>query len=159
MTLTTDQAAGLLAAVNGKIDVANFALLKQLIETCTQPANIPDGETYEDIRNHSHRLLKQYQMMGRGVIANDPNQETLVVFMEPAKVRRLMASVPANGYIAAFPGIHSKSAGDDRVTVSLLAADSNRNIIADHISGAVTGEESWDNCDVMANIDAMFPMH
>lgn len=156
MSLTPSQAAQILAALAGKIDNATLAVVKKLLETATINNNFPPGDTYQQIKSYSQRLLAQYEAMGTGIVTNNPHEETMVVYMEPDKVKRLFTSLPSDGYIAALPGIHHGT-GNEHMTISLLGADKNMNILPQHISGGVCGEESWLNLNVMSNLDLVLP--
>ncbi len=158
MKLNPAQAQQVLAAVAGKVDSDVMNILKEMASgngaTGDSMNNIlAPGETYQDIKNYSQRLLEQYQALGRGIATDNPQEETMVVFMDPAKINRILSVVPANGFVSAFPGIHTSPMGKEEITISLLAADSNMNIIPGHISGQINGEESWDNCNIMAHIN------
>ncbi|MFA6058136.1 MAG: hypothetical protein WC756_08045 [Taibaiella sp.] len=156
MSLTPTQAAQILAALAGKVDNATLAVVKKLLETATITNNFPPGDTYQQIKSYSQRLLAQYQTLGTGVATSNPHDETMVVYMEPDKLKRLFMSVPSDGYIAALPGIHHGT-GNDHLTISLLGTDKNMNILPEHISGGVCGEESWPNLNVMSNLDLVLP--
>lgn len=156
MSLTPSQAAQILAALAGKIDNATLGIVKKLLETATMNNNFPPGDTYQQIKSYSQRLLAQYEAMGTGIATSNPHEETMVVYMEPDKLKRLVLTVPSDGYIAALPGIHHGS-GDEHMTISLLGADRNMNILPQHISGGVCGEESWGNLNVMSNLDLVLP--
>jgi hypothetical protein len=153
MTLTPAQAQQVLAAVTGKVDDDVFDIIKNLANSSNGHDPMLPGETYQQIKVYSQRLLDQYMALGRGIATDSPQEETMVVFMDPAKINRILNVVPANGYVAAFPGIHTSPSGKEEITISLLAADSNMNIIPGHISGQINGEESWDNCNIMANMN------
>lgn len=156
MSLTPSQAAQILAALAGKIDNATLAVVKKLLETATVNNNFPPGDTYQQIKSYSQRLLAQYMTMGTGIATSNPHEETMVVYMEPDKLKRLFHTIPSDGYIAALPGIHHGS-GNEHLTISLLGADRNMNILPEHISGGVCGEESWGNLNVMSNLDQVLP--
>lgn len=156
MSLTPSQAAQILAALTGKIDNATLEIVKKLLNSATMNNNFPPGDTYQQIKSYSQRLLSQYQTMGTGIATANPHDETMVVYMEPDKLKRLVATVPSDGYIAALPGIHHGT-GNEHLTISLLGADKNMNILPEHISGGVCGEESWVNLNVMGNLDLILP--
>lgn len=156
MSLTPTQVSQILSILTGKIDNATLAIVKNLLEGATINNNFPPGDTYQQIKSYSQRLLTQYQTMGTGIATANPHDETMVVYMEPGRLKRLFASIPSDGYIAALPGIHHGT-GNDHLTISLLGADKNMNILPEHISGDVYGEETWVNLNVMGNLDSILP--
>lgn len=156
MSLTPSQTAQILTILAGKIDNATLGIVKNLLNTATINNSFPPGDTYQQIKSYSQRLLAKYETMGTGIATSNPHEETMVVYMEPDKVKRLVMTVPSDGYIAALPGIHYGT-GNDHVTISLLGADKNMNILPQHISGGVCGEESWGNLNVMSNLDSVLP--
>lgn len=158
MILTPSQIAQVLSALAGKVDDQTMAVVKQLLEYTTGMDGLPPGDSYEEIKAHSQRLFKQFQTLGRGIATDSPQEETMVVYMDMNKVKRLLPRVPADGYIAALPGIASGS-GKEHLTISLLAADRNFRIMPDHISGGVCGEQSWDNRNIMSSMDVVLPNH
>lgn len=159
MILTPSQIQQILAALNGKIDNETLATVKKLLETAGGNTSLPPGDTYDQIKTYSERLLAQYQALGRGITTDAPEDETLVVYMDVARVKRLLTIVPANGYVAAFPGIHTAGTGQNQLTISLLAADNNLRILPNHTTGNVCGEESWDNRNILGNMAAVLPIH
>jgi len=158
MMLNPSQFKQVMDTLTGKVD-------KQVLETVTKLLGSPaadnmvaPGETYTDIRSYSERLAARFIANGRGIVADDPNNEVMVVYMEVDKVQRLLTQVPVNGYVAALPGVHNAAgSGQDQVTISLLAADAARNIIPGHVGGNVLGEEAWDNINIIAHMAQVLP--
>lgn len=156
MSLTPSQAAQILTVLNGKVDPNTFEIVRNLLDLNLLDNDIPEGESYNNIKMYCQRLRDKLISSGKGIVTDDPEQEMLVVYMDRAKVKRLFNSVPEDGYLAAVPGIHDSTSGEEQLTISLLAADRNLNILQSHIIGDTHGEESWGNRNTMCNLDSVF---
>ncbi|RYE11801.1 MAG: hypothetical protein EOP51_32575 [Sphingobacteriales bacterium] len=158
MMLNPSQLKQVMDALTGKVDKQVLETVNSLLGVTSSAHILAPGDTYTNIRSYSERLQAQFVANGRGIVADDPNNEVMVVYMEVDQVKRLLSQVPQNGYVAALPGVHNASGtGQDQVTISLLAADAARNIIPGHIGGSVMGEEAWDNINIMANLAQVLP--
>ncbi|WP_118972645.1 hypothetical protein [Taibaiella koreensis] len=156
MALTSSQAAQVLALLAGQVDPSVFQTVKNILDLQLQANNnLPDGESYTNIKEYCLRLRDKLIASGKGIVADDPKDEMLMVYMDRDKVRRLFNSVPQDGYMAAFPGIHTSPNGKDQLTISLLAADKDLNILPGHISGNIYGEQSWGNRTMMCDLDTL----
>ncbi len=156
MSLTSIQAAQVMTALAGKVDDNTLQIVKNLLDLNLVNNDIPEGESYHNIKVYCQRLRDRLVASGKGIVADDPEQEMLIVYMDKDKVRRLFSSVPDGGYLAAMPGIHTAPSGEDQLTISLLAADRNLNILDAHIQGNKHGEESWGNRNMMCNLESVF---
>lgn len=156
MALTPAQAAEVMAALNGKVDSNTLQIVKNLLDLNLVNNNIPAGESYNNIKTYCLRLRDKLRASGKGIVTDDPDKEMLLVYMDREKVKRLFNTVPQDGYLAAIPGIHTASTGEDQLTISLLAADKDLNILPSHIQGSAHGEESWGNRNMMCNLDTVF---
>jgi predicted ATP-dependent Lon-type protease len=156
MSLTSTQAAQVMSALAGKVDQNTFQIVKNLLDLNLQNNDIPEGESYHNIKVYCQRLRDRLIASGKGIVTDDPEQEMLMVYMDREKVKRLFISVPEGGYLAAMPGIHTAPTGEDQLTISLLAADRNLNILDAHIQGSTHGEESWGNRNMMCNLESIF---
>lgn len=131
-------------------------IVKNLLDLNLQNNDIPQGESYNNIKVYCQRLRDKLVASGRGIVTDDPEQEMLMVYMDRDKVKRLFTAVPDGGYLAAMPGIHTAASGEDQLTISLLAADRDFNILEAHIQGDTHGEESWGNRNMMCNLENVF---
>ncbi|WP_118951146.1 hypothetical protein [Taibaiella helva] len=156
MALTSSDAAQVLALLTGRVDPIVYQTVKNILELQVQNnQNLPAGESYTNIKEYCQRLRDKLVATGRGIVTDDPKDEMLTVYMDRNKVGRLFNAVPEDGYVAAFPGIHTSDSGKDQLTISLLAADKNLNILPGHISGNVHGEQSWGNRTMMCDLDTL----
>lgn len=156
MSLTSSQAAQVLAVLAGKVDQNTYKIVQNLLELNLLNSNIPEGESYNNIKVYCQRLRDKLIASGKGIVTDDPEQEMLIVYMDREKVKRLFTAVPDGGYVAAMPGIHTSATGEDQLTISLLAADRDLNILQSHILGNTHGEQSWDNRNMMCNLESVF---
>jgi|GEM_PF-1905105 len=157
MTLTTAQAAGILAMLEKKVDPDTLRTIERILSLHTETPDIPDGDSYTSIRQYSQNLYDVLLKSGRGIATDHPDDELLMVYMDRDKVKRLFRSVPSGGYLAALPGIHRDKDGAMQLTVSLLATDGNKMPLPGHISGSMHGEQSWDARNIMRNMAAALP--
>lgn len=158
MALSSAQIAQVMTALTGKVDNFTFQYVKDLLNLDTNQTTLPPGEPYQNIKNYSLRLRNRLQAMGTGITTHTPQDEILLVYMDVAKVKRLMARIPTNGYLAALPGIHTNTTtGTDQLTVSLLGCDNNLAILPTHLNNTLPGEESWGNCNIMSNLSIVLP--
>lgn len=155
MALTPVQAAEVMAALAGKVDNNTLQIIKNLMDLNMVDNNIPAGESYNKIKEYCQRLRAKLRSSGKGIVTDDPEKEMLLVYMDHSKVKRLFNTIPKDGYIAAIPGIHTSSTGEDQLTISLLGADKDLNILSSHLTGSAHGEESWGNRNMMCNLDTI----
>lgn len=156
MTLTPTQVSQILGLLIHKVDEQTFQAVKMIFDLQSQGDEaLPEGESYTNIRQYCQRLRDKLIASGKGIVADDPGEEMLMVYMDRNKVKRLFNSVPADGYVAAFPGIHTSPNGQDQLTISLLAADKSFNILPAHINGNINGEQSWDNRTMMCDLETI----
>jgi len=156
MMLTKAQADSIMKDLDGKVSSETLSLIKSLVKKNTEDNTLNDGDSYTDIRGYSKLLYDKLVQIGTGVVVTQPGDETLMVYMEPKKVRRLLNNVPDDGYLAALPGIHTRN-GISELTVSLLAIDNNMQPMPEHVAGNLPGEECWDNRSLMKQMNAALP--
>lgn len=158
MTLTPLQVTQIMAAITGNVDPDILVIVKRLLDGVTMNNPCGPGESYADIKTYSQRLLDRLTQLGTGIAVPDPMDDTLLVYMDIDKVKRLMAHVPADGYLAALPGIHNHPVtGTEELTISLLGCGSNMEVLPAHINSSLTGEEAWGNCNIMQRINTVLP--
>lgn len=155
MALTPQQADEVLSALDGNVDDNTYEIVRNLLDLNITDNGIPAGESYNNIKQYCRRLRDKLRASGKGIVTDDPDKEMLIVYMDRSKVKRLFNSVPEGGYLAAIPGIHTSANGEDQLTISLLAADKDLNILPAHLLGQTHGEQSWGNRNIMQNLDTI----
>lgn len=158
MKMTVQQSSELKALLQAlPIPDGSLDLLLQLIDQHTTGEPPAAGDPYANIRSYSSLLYDKFRAMGTGIVSEEPDDEMLAVYMEKDKVRKLLHDVPEDGYLAAFPGIHTPAGKSPRLTISLLATDKSKRPLEMHISGGRHGEQCWDSRTTMKEIETALP--
>lgn len=152
MTLTDTQLQEILHVLAGTCDPATLQTIENTLRPYSHATQNYPSEPYSVIKTNSQQLHQHLRTTGRGIVANNPNDEVLAIFMEREQVSRILDAVPAYGHLAALPGIEYKPDGTKQITISLLAADRKCRILQEHIDGSLNGEESWGQRSVMGDI-------
>ncbi len=151
MALSINQVAQILTAIQPVVDNSVYNEVKLLLNNALAESPHP-GETYDNIRQYSVNLREVLLANSSGICHDDPNQDNMAIFMDRNRVQRLLNVVPPGGYMAALPGIHTVE-GVQKFTVSLLASDDSFQILDDHCTGKLHGEETWKNTRTFSEFD------
>jgi len=120
-----------------------------------QMKSLHHSDPYINISQYSHDLMARMTAQGHGLVTQNPGDELLGVFMERDNIARLLAWVPTDGYLFASVGIHTSPRTE--MTISLLAADSAKQIIGPHTAGTINGEEVWQERANFSQLNQIFP--
>lgn len=153
MALTIAQVSQILTAIQPVVTPSVYAEVKQMLDNAMADNPAP-GETYDNIKQYSVNLRDTLIANSGGICNEDPNEDNMAIFMDKNRVQRLLNQVPIGGYIAALPGIHNVD-GRNKLTVSLLASDDSFNILEEHCTGQLYGEETWKNTRTFSDLDAI----
>ena len=105
-------------------------------------------DSYKNIKGYAeafHHALFNNQI---GITATEPSNEVFAVLMERDDVKNLidaLENIPEYAFLAAIMGIAKDDNGVASITISLLGTDSDGEILADHVNGALPGQEVWPN--------------
>jgi hypothetical protein len=102
-------------------------------------------DSYKNIKSYSSRYIELLKNdLQSGIVKDKAQDEGLVIYFDVASVIDLIRRGGTNTvYLAGLLGVHTTKAGENEFTISLLCADKSGDILPEHKSGALDGEEVW----------------
>src|SRR5262245_22750436 len=102
-------------------------------------------ENYSTIRSYAQSYKDVLKTeLGRGVVSANPDNDVFAVLMEKQRIIDL-ANKAGCEYLAAIIGVQLTGGVPTNLTISILCADSNGEILDAHKTGGLQGEEVWPN--------------
>ena len=116
-------------------------------------------DTYANIKGYATSYANQLtNSLGSGIVKPAAADEKLIIFFDIKNVQELIKrGEPDAVYLAGVFGIHDDENGIPELTISLLCADSNLDILQGHVTNQLKGEEVWPNTKLVSDIGAALP--
>ncbi len=147
----------ILSGLQDRIDAETYEKLSRLLHLNVERRLLTTGDSNANIRSYSSDYVTTLNNMGSGIVTTSPGDELLIIYMEKSAVTGMLSNIPSNGYLAVLPGVHLDGNGDPELTLSLLGADSNKDILSGHIDGTIDGEEKWPERGTVQNFSTLLP--
>lgn len=137
------------------LDPKTLQEILKILKACLKGKNTP-GTPYSDIKDYCFQYKTALEERGSGVVQSNYEKEMMITFMDQQRVKRVFDLVPPDGFLAAMPGVHTDSSGQQQFTISLLAANNDLSFVQNNLKMPCDGEEVWGNFDILQNFDTVF---
>jgi hypothetical protein len=137
------------------LDPKTLQEIIKILKACLKGGSVP-GTPYNDIKGYTSQYKTTLAEKGSGVVQPDYENEMMVTYMDQQRVKRIFDLVPADGFLAAMPGVHTDNSGKQQFTISLLAANNDLSFVQNNLKMPCDGEEVWGNFDILKNFDTVF---
>ena len=108
-------------------------------------------DSYENIKGYARAFRGAVENMGKGVAQAEARRETLAVMMEREQIEQLLA-ITGVTKVAAVIGVDK-----GRLTVALLGADDQDQILSSHIDGTEKGQQVWPTVIPVDDLENFLP--
>ena len=103
----------------------------------------PITDSYTNIQGYADNFEGALNFLQSGITATNPKDEVFALLMEAPDVQSII-NLHGCEFVAGIVGVHYDK-GTPRLTISLLGADKNGDILAAHKNGTEPGQEVWPN--------------
>jgi len=127
-----------------------------ILKKCVHGPCITPATPYSEIKGFTAAYKAALEERGSGIVCSDYEDEMMITYMDRDRVERVFDNVPAGGFLAGIPSVHTDASGLQQFTISLLPCNPDLTFVESAYKSPIDGEEIWGNFNILKNFDKVF---